>query len=257
MIGNSDPDFTDHVIDRVDTDAFRLMPFRSPAAAEVFEYAERQAQIRRRQPREDVISLLLEPLPDGTPLTDLEFKNFFTLLISAGNDTTRYAIASALHVLANQPHLFEQLRHAGEHLWSTAVEELLRWSSPTMHFRRTAVEDVELHGRTIKAGDKVILWFISGDYDQSVFEESVPGEPRTRSESPHGLRPGRAARLSRHVAGAPGVAGGAAGTGGPNPIDPADRTRGPTPVELHQRHQVSAGGGGPIAGPGGAGGRSR
>ena len=172
MIGNSDPDFTDHVIDRVDTDAFRLMPFRSPAAAEVFEYAERQAQIRRRQPREDVISLLLEPLPDGTPLTDLEFKNFFTLLISAGNDTTRYAIASALHVLANQPHLFEQLRHAGEHLWSTAVEELLRWSSPTMHFRRTAVEDVELHGRTIKAGDKVILWFISGDYDQSVFEDS-------------------------------------------------------------------------------------
>ena len=170
MIGNSDPDFTDHVVDQVDTDAFRLMPFRSPAAAEVFEYAERQAAIRRRAPRNDVISLLLEPLPDGTPLTDLEFKNFFTLLISAGNDTTRYAIASSLHVLANEPHLLEQLRHADERRWGAAVEELLRWSSPTMHFRRTAVEDFEMHGRTIRAGDKVILWFISGDYDESVFE---------------------------------------------------------------------------------------
>ena len=171
MIGNSDPDFTDHVVDRVDTDAFRLMPFRSPAGAEVFEYAERQAAMRRRQPRDDVISLLLEPLPDGTPLTDLEFKNFFVLLISAGNDTTRYAIASALHVLANRPHLLEQLRGADARLWGTAVEELLRWSSPTMHFRRTAMEDFEMHGRTIRAGDKLILWFISGDYDESVFDD--------------------------------------------------------------------------------------
>ena len=171
MIANSDPDFTDHVVDRVDTDAFRLMPFRSPAGAEVFEYAERQAEMRRREPQDDVISLLLEPLPDGTPLTDLEFKNFFTLLISAGNDTTRYAIASSLHVLANRPELLEQLRHADARRWSTAVEELLRWSSPTMHFRRTAVEDFEMHGRTIRAGDKLILWFISGDYDEAVFED--------------------------------------------------------------------------------------
>ena len=171
MIANSDPDFTDHVVDRVDTDAFRLMPFRSPAGAEVFEYAERQAEMRRREPQDDVISLLLEPLPDGTPLTELEFKNFFTLLISAGNDTTRYAIASSLHVLANRPELLEQLRHADARRWSIAVEELLRWSSPTMHFRRTAVEDFEMHGRTIRAGDKLILWFISGDYDEAVFED--------------------------------------------------------------------------------------
>ena len=172
MIGNSDPDFTDHVVDKVDTDAFRLMPFRSPAAAEVFEYAERQAAIRRRAPRDDVISLLLEPLPDGTPLTGLEFRNFFTLLISAGNDTTRYAIASSLHVLANQPDLFEQLRRADQRLWSTAVEEFLRWSSPTMHFRRTARWTISrCTGAPSGRADKLILWFISGDYDESVFEE--------------------------------------------------------------------------------------
>ena len=184
MIANSDPDFTDHVVDRVDTDAFRLMPFRSPAGAEVFEYAERQAEMRRREPQDDVISLLLEPLPDGTPLTDLEFKNFFTLLISAGNDTTRYAIASSLHVLANQPDLLQQLRHADQRRWSTAVEEFLRWSSPTMHFRRTATEDFEMHGRTIRAGDKVILWFISGDYDASVFEAPYRVD-LTRDPNPH------------------------------------------------------------------------
>ena len=184
MIGNSDPDFTDHVVDRVDTDAFRLMPFRSPAAVEVFEYAERQAAMRRRQPRDDVISLLLEPLPDGTPLTDLEFKNFFTLLISAGNDTTRYAIASSLHVLANHPELLEQLRRADARRWDTAVEELLRWSSPTMHFRRTAVEDFEMHGRRVRAGDKLILWFISGDYDDSVFEDPFRVD-LARDPNPH------------------------------------------------------------------------
>ena len=184
MIGNSDPDFTDHVVDRVDTDAFRLMPFRSPAAAEVFEYAERQAATRRRQPRDDVISLLLEPLPDGTPLTDLEFKNFFTLLISAGNDTTRYAIASSLHVLANHPELLEQLRRADARRWDTAVEEFLRWSSPTMHFRRTAVEDFEMHGRRVRAGDKLILWFISGDYDDSVFEDPFRVD-LARDPNPH------------------------------------------------------------------------
>ena len=184
MIGNSDPDFTDHVVDQVDTDAFRLMPFRSPAAAKVFKYAERQAAIRRRAPRDDVISLLLEPLPDGTPLTDLEFKNFFTLLISAGNDTTRYAVASSLHVLANHPHLFEQLRRADKRWWSTAVEEFLRWSSPTMHFRRTAAEDFEMHGRRIRAGDKVVLWFISGDYDESVFADPFRVD-LARDPNPH------------------------------------------------------------------------
>ena len=184
MIGNSDPDFTDHVVDRADTDAFRLMPFRSPAGAEVFEYAERQAEMRRLEPRNDVISLLLEPLADGTPLTDLEFKNFFTLLISAGNDTTRYAIASSLHVLANQPHLVERLRRADARRWGTAVEELLRWASPTMHFRRTAVEDFEMHGRTIRAGDKLILWFISGDYDATVFEDPYRVD-LARDPNPH------------------------------------------------------------------------
>ena len=184
MIGNTDADFTDHVVDQVDTDAFRLMPFRSPAALEVFDYAERQAALRRERPRDDVISLLLGPLPDRERLGDLEFKNFFTLLIAAGNDTTRYTIAFALHLLANSPPLFEQLRTAGEPLWNTAVEELLRRSSVTMHFRRTAAANHVMHGRTIRAGDKVVLWFISGNHDASVFEDPFRVD-LTRSPNPH------------------------------------------------------------------------
>ena len=184
MIANSDPDFTEHVVDRVDTEAFRLMPFRSPAGAEVFEYAARQAEMRRTKPRNDVISLLLEPLPDGAPLSDLEFKNLFALLITAGNDTTRYAIASSFDFLAREPHLFEQLRSADESFWNTAVEELLRRASPTMHFRRTAVEDCEINGRAIAAGDKVILWFISGNHDEGVFEDPLRID-LTRHPNPH------------------------------------------------------------------------
>ena len=205
-----------------------------------------------------MISLLLEPLPDGTPLTDLEFKNFFTLLISAGNDTTRYAIAS----VASRPReraavCSSSSRGADERRWGTAVEEFLRWSSPTMHFRRTAVEDFEMHGRTIRAGDKLILWFISGDYDESVFEDPYRVE-LARDPNPH-MAFGRGgphaclgmwlARLELRLVLQELVA--------PDSLHPPDRARGTAAVQLHQRHQVSASGGGPIAGPGGAGGRSR
>ena len=77
LLGNTDPEFTTHVVDQTDTDEFRFLPFRSPAAIEIFRYAERQAAERRAKPGDDVISQLLAPTVDGEPLTDLEFKNFF------------------------------------------------------------------------------------------------------------------------------------------------------------------------------------
>lgn len=171
LLGNTDPEFTDHVVDQVDTDEFRLMPFRSPAGYELFEYAKQQAALRRAHPTDDVISKLLAPTTDGEPLTELEFDNFFTLLVAAGNDTTRYTMAGSLKALMDRPHLFEQLRHADDDLWRTATDELLRWTSVTMHFRRTATHDVELHGKQIKAGDKVVVYFISGNYDEHQFAD--------------------------------------------------------------------------------------
>ena len=170
MIGNTDPEFTSHPVDLSDTEEFRLMPFRSPAALEVFRYADRMAQARRAEPRDDVLTRLLAPTPDGEPLTDLEFKNFFALLVAAGNDTTRYTIAGSLDTLIDHPEALSHLRDHPEDL-ETAVEELLRWTTVTMHFRRTATRDTELRGVPIRAGDKVVIWFVSANYDDAQFPE--------------------------------------------------------------------------------------
>ena len=170
MIGNTDPEFTEHVVDRDDTAEFRLLPFRSPAGIELFEYAQRLADDRRANPTNDVVTKMLAPTMDGEPLTDLEFKNFFTLMVAAGNDTTRYTLAGGLLALLDHPDQLAMLRDRPE-LLPTAVEEILRWTSVTMHFRRTATRDVEVHGKTIREGDKVVLWWISGDYDERQFED--------------------------------------------------------------------------------------
>jgi cytochrome P450 len=170
MIGNTDPEFTEHVVDRTDTEEFRLLPFRSPAGIELFEYGQKLADDRRANPKDDVVTKLLAPTMDGEPLTDLEFKNFFTLMVAAGNDTTRYTLAGGLLALLDHPEQLAMLRDRPE-LMPTAVEEILRWTSVTMHFRRTATRDVEVHGKTIRAGDKVVLWWIAGDYDERQFDD--------------------------------------------------------------------------------------
>ena len=170
LIANTDPEFTTHPVDLADTDEYRLMPFRSPVAAELFRYAEEAARERRANPTDDIITRLLVPAPDGEPLTDLEFKNFLTLLVAAGNDTTRYTITGALDALLRHPEQMERLRDDLS-LMETATEELLRWTSVTMHFRRTATHDVELGGRRMAAGDKVLIWYMSANYDEDQFAD--------------------------------------------------------------------------------------
>jgi cytochrome P450 len=91
-------------------------------------------------------------------------------MVAAGNDTTRYSMAAGLLALLDHPDQLLLLQERPE-LMSSAVEEMLRWSSVTMHFRRTATRDLELHGRTIRAGDKVVLWWISGDFDERQFPD--------------------------------------------------------------------------------------
>jgi cytochrome P450 len=172
LLGNTDPDYTKFPVGLVDTDEFRLMPFRSPAGYELFKYAEEQARIRRAAPTDDVISDLLGQPPVGEPLTDLEFKNFFTLLVAAGNDTTRYTMAAGLKALIERPHQLAELRDSigsNPKLMDSAVEEILRWGTVTMHFRRTATRTVEMHSKQIAAGDKVVIWFMGADYDERQF----------------------------------------------------------------------------------------
>ena len=170
LISNSDPDYTDFVVDQVDTDDYRLLPFRSPAALDLFDYADKLLQRARSGEPCGVLNMVVQPMASGRELSDGEFRNFFCLLVAAGNDTTRYSIAAALHALANQPALLEQLRDADESALQCATDELLRWASPTSHFRRTATRDFDYGGRAIKEGDKVVLWFLSGNRDGDAFD---------------------------------------------------------------------------------------
>lgn len=171
LIANTDPEFTEHVLDKADTDAYRLMPFRSPAGADLFDYA--RSLMREKEQRGDtsgVLHLILQPDSHGNVISENEFRNFFCLLVAAGNDTTRYSIAASLFALANRPELMDELRTGGEQVWETAPDEFIRWASPTMHFRRTATRDFDLHGKQVRAGDKVLLWFASANRDETAFD---------------------------------------------------------------------------------------
>jgi cytochrome P450 len=179
LLGNFDPEFTDTPLGLTDTDEFKHIPFRSPAALDLYRYAERAAAERRAHPTDDVISKLLAPTIDGEQITELEFKNFFVLMVSAGNDTTRYTMAAGMKALIEHPDQLAELRDSiissrggtGPSLVESAVEEILRWATVTMHFRRTATRDVEMHGKQITAGDKVVIWFVSADYDDAQFPD--------------------------------------------------------------------------------------
>lgn len=172
LISNTDPEYTDHVLDKMETDEYRMLPFNSPAGAELYDYAR---ELMARKDREDdhsgLLSLVYAPDKDGNRIPEREFLNFFALLVAAGNDTTRYSIAASIHALANQPGLLEDMKAGDEDFWNLAPNELIRWASPTMHFRRTALQNYELHGKTIKEGDKVLLWFVSGNRDDRAFDD--------------------------------------------------------------------------------------
>ena len=170
LMANSDPDFTDHVVDRLETDAYRLMPFNSPAGAELYEYAREMMERKNATgDTEGILHLVLQPDENGETISETEFRNFFCLLVAAGNDTTRYSIAAGMQALARQDGLLEELQ-AGE-VWGTAPDEIVRWASPATYFRRTATRDVEVHGQQIREGDKVLYWFISANRDETMFDD--------------------------------------------------------------------------------------
>jgi hypothetical protein len=100
-----------------------------------------------------------------------EFRNFFCLLVAAGNDTTRYSISATIHAIANNPHLLQALKNGDFLSWEAAADEMVRYASPTTHFRRTATRAFEFHGKQVQAGDKVLLWFLSGNRDETAIAD--------------------------------------------------------------------------------------
>jgi cytochrome P450 len=171
MIGNTDPDYSDHLLSDPDSDQYKHLPFRSPAAVEVFEYGRDLARKRKGGDGTDLVSLLVNRTPeDGEPLSATDFDNYFLLLVVAGNETTRHTISQSMLALIQHPDQLAILQERPE-LIPGAVEEFLRWASPVYHFRRTATRDVELGGQQVHEGDKVVMWFASGNRDESVFDE--------------------------------------------------------------------------------------
>jgi cytochrome P450 len=122
---------------------------------------------------------------DGTPapLSDLELLMFFNLLVAAGSETTRNAIALGMAALIDHPDQWDLLR-SDPSVMTSAVEEILRWSSPTLYNRRTATRDVQLAGCPIAAGDKVTLWWASANRDEAVFDDPFRFDVR-RVPNPH------------------------------------------------------------------------
>ena len=173
MIGNTDPELADVLHDSPESELYRMLPFRSPAALELFEYGHRLAAERRREPQDDLVSKLVHAEIEGERLTEREFDTMFLLLVVAGNETTRQAIAHGMLALVEHPDEWRRLREDPELLWTAGADEILRWSSPVLHFRRTATRDVELGGRMIRAGEKVVVWYVSANFDEDVFEDPL------------------------------------------------------------------------------------
>jgi cytochrome P450 len=138
------------------------------AITEMFGYVDALAKQRLANPGDDLLSLILAADVDGEALTPIETDFFFMLLMNAGSETTRNLITGGILALFDHPD--QRARVQGDPvLLPSAIEEMLRWVTPVMHFRRTASRDVELGGRRIRAGDKVALWYTSANRDERAF----------------------------------------------------------------------------------------
>jgi cytochrome P450 len=140
------------------------------AQLQMFQYGSELAARKRQTPGDDIATSLLEAEVDGERLSDLEFNTFFLLLINAGGDTTRNLVAAG--ILAMMEHPDQQARLAADpSLLPTAIEEMLRYTSPVTVFVRTATTDTELRGIPVKAGDRAAMFYPSANRDESRFAE--------------------------------------------------------------------------------------
>jgi cytochrome P450 len=153
------------------------------ASAEMFAYGTTLLELKRREPADDLLSVVSHGLIDGEPLTDMEQHMFFSLVIAAGSETTRSSIAVGMLALTERPGALDNLRD-DRSLLPNAVEEILRWASSTPYNRRTATRDVEIGGQQIRPGDKVTLWWASANRDESVFTDPYTFDI-ARNPNPH------------------------------------------------------------------------
>ena len=176
--------WTNATLDYNGRDLGQSSPEAEQAAAAAAAYGTALVARKRAEGGEDMLGALCRSAgPDGQPRSEGELLMFFSLLIAAGSETTRNAIALGLEALVRHPHQMALLRSRPEVL-PDAVEEILRWSSPTLYNRRTATRDTVLSGRAISAGEKVTLWWASANRDERAFDEPFRFDV-SRRPNPH------------------------------------------------------------------------
>jgi methyl-branched lipid omega-hydroxylase len=177
VLAGADPEF---MPDDTEQAGLRLLT----AGQTLKELVEDLGRHRREHPGDDLISALVNANIDGESLTDQEFGSFFILLVVAGNETTRNAIAHGMNLFTTNPGQRELLLADFEAHIAGAVEEIVRYASPVIWMRRTATRDTELNGNEFKAGDKLLLYYWSANRDETVFTDSATFDI-TRSPNPH------------------------------------------------------------------------
>jgi cytochrome P450 len=161
LLGGLDPEYNESAADMLS------------GGWNMWNYAQELGEARRKDPKDDIATALVQAEVEGQRLTAAEFGSFFVLLCTAGNETTRNAIAHGLLELTRNPDERATLLADPENVMPSAVEEIVRWATPVIHFRRTATEDVEFPSGngSVKAGEKVVLWYQSANRDEQFWED--------------------------------------------------------------------------------------
>jgi len=169
------------------------------ARMELFVYFKRLAEQRRADPRDDILSAIVQGQIDGAPLPDLELLSYYFLLVVAGNETTRNAMTGGIQCFLDNPDQWQRVA-ADPELVDPAVEETVRWTTPVIQFCRTATRDMELRGKTIRAGQQVCLFYASGNRDEEIFDDPFAFRVDRRPNDHVGFGRGEHVCLGAHLA---------------------------------------------------------
>jgi cholest-4-en-3-one 26-monooxygenase len=173
LIGSNDPEYNEGPPEAA-----------MEASMELYNYAQSLADDRRERPMDDIVTTLISAELDGEKLSDIEFNVFVLLLAVAGNETTRNLISGGMLTLLSHPEQHERVLADVPGTLDTLVDEMLRYVSPVMYFRRTVTEDTEMHGVPLQANQKITVWYGAANRDESVFPAAHTFDV-TRSPNEH------------------------------------------------------------------------
>lgn len=197
LFGSTDPELNR---DRAEiTDPVAGLQMLNFVVADFENYFKELTASRRQNPQEDVATVLANSTVNGAPIPDRELNGYYIIIATAGHDTTSASTAGAMMELARIPALFERFRAADVDK-AGLIEEAVRWTTPVQHFMRSAVEDTELNGQKIKAGDWMMLCYASGNRDEAVFADPFTFNPDRAPNTQIGFGFGGHVCLGQHLA---------------------------------------------------------